>query len=170
MKEFGAYLHTDWIARVWPHCEQFLTDNHNSCKHVVNPPVDSSVDFTNINTLELWPIVMGLKRWYPYFKNSTLVIYTDNTQVKFMLSKGVSSNRLCMSWIREIYWICEIYNIQLDVRYVSTSDNILADALSRVSYENNDSYITAIRASGLCCAHVFNFSVHRCPRSSTISR
>lgn len=162
MKGFGAYLNSDWIAGVWPHCEQLLTKNFNSCVHVVNPPEDPSVDYSNINVLELWPIVLGIKRWYSLFRNSTLLVYTDNTQFKFMLTKGVSCNRLCMAWIRELYWICVIYNIQLDVRYVSTSDNVLADALSCVTYTNNSAYLAAINASNLCCAHTFDFSIHRC--------
>lgn len=167
MKGFGAYLNTDWIAGVWPHCEHFLTNNYNSCVHVATHPNDPTVDYSNINILELWPIVLGIKRWYLLLKDSTLLIYTDNTQVKFMLTKGVSSNKLCMSWIRELYWICVIYNIQLDVRYVSTSDNVLADALSRVTYDNNDAYLSAIKASGLCCADKFDFSVRRCPEITT---
>lgn len=128
---FAACLGEDWIAGVWPHVKTILTDS--SCARVATPPVDPLVDYTNINVLELWPIVVGVKCLFSRLQHSTLCIYTENTQVKFMLTKSASVNKTCMSWLRELYWIC--MDIQLDVHYVSTTDNELADALSRLAYE-----------------------------------
>lgn len=125
------------------------------------------VDYTNINVLELWPIVVGLQRWYPKLRNCTLVIYTDNTQVQYMLTKGVSSNKICMRWLRELYWICVIYNVQPDVRYISTTDNVLADALSRLPYLDNVSYYDVFSSSNLCCTDELCTSHHRSEGSSS---
>lgn len=165
MQGFVAFLGEDWIAGVWPHVETILTDS--SCAHVATPPVDPSVDYTNINVLELWPIVMGIKRLFTLLQHSTLCIYTDNTQVKCMLTKGVSSNKTCMAWLRELYWMCVIYDIQLEAHYVSTTDNELADALSRIACDRNDSYLSIIKDSHLCCANNIDFFVNRYPESSS---
>ena len=66
--------------------------------------------------------------------NKSVLMFTDNTQVMSMLSKGKSSNSACMAWIREIFWICVIYNIKLNPRYVNTKCNLVADTLSRMLY------------------------------------
>lgn len=143
MLGFAAYLRRDWVAGVWPHVKMIQTNA--ICTHVADPPADPLVDYSNINILELWPIVVGIKRWFRLLQHC---IFTDNMQVKFMLTKGVSSNRTCMSWLRELYWI---YDIQLEVHYVSTTDNELADALSRMVSVKNDMYLSVIKNSDLCC-------------------
>ena len=63
---------------------------------------------SNIN--ELWPIVEGLKCWYSEFKGKSMSVFTDNTQVMYMLRKGTSTNATCMSWLGEIILICKIFN------------------------------------------------------------
>ena len=49
-------------------------------------------DPKNINELELWPILVGVKTWLSELKHKSVQIYTDNTQVFHMIRKGVSSN------------------------------------------------------------------------------
>ena len=124
------------------------------CGHITSPPMQDRefVDFKNINVLELWPILVGLKRWSYLLKNKTVTVFTDNTQVMFMLLKGSSINLTCMSWIKEIYWICVFNNIELKPKYVSTTSNLIADTLSRLKYvdEINDS-ILALYNANLCC-------------------
>ena len=55
---------------------------------------------SNINALELWPIVEGLMCWHPEFKGKSVTVFTDNTQVMYMLRKGTSTNATCMEWLR----------------------------------------------------------------------
>lgn len=50
-----------------------------------------------------------------------------------MLIKGVSYNATCRNWLREIFWVCVVYNIHLIPEYISTENNFVADALSRIS-------------------------------------
>ena len=69
----------------------------------------------NINVYELWPVVVGL-------------------QVLAMVNTGRSKNKLCMEWLRELYWTCFIHNIELHASYINTKDNVLADHLSRLPY------------------------------------
>lgn len=68
-----------------------------------------------------------------------------------MLRKGVSSNKTCMSWLRELYWLCVIYDIQLEPMYVNTKDNVLADSLSRMMYASQEDLTDVLLSSGLCC-------------------
>lgn len=149
LRGFGVYLGSDWVAGKWPGVKGALIDS--PCGHIGDPPTFDQVDFSNINVLELWPILVGLKRWFPILSHSTLLLYTDNTQVKHMLCKGVSSNKTCMAWLRELYWLCVIYDIQLDPMYVSTNDNVVADSLSRLMYATSDHLDEALLTSQLCC-------------------
>ena len=57
-------------------------------------------DKANINELELWPIVEGLRCWYPEFSGESVPVFTDNTQV--MNRKGTNTNTTCISLLRKI--------------------------------------------------------------------
>ena len=61
-------------------------------------------------------------------------MFTDNTQVMYMLTNGKSVNTICMGWLRELFWICVIYNIELIPRHINTKCNLVADTLSRLPY------------------------------------
>lgn len=137
------------MAGKWPDVEGSFEDS--PCHHIAAPPSADPVDFSNINILELWPILVGLKRWYPLLSHSTIIIYTDSTLVKYMLRKGVSANKTCMSWLRELYWLCVIYDIHVETEYINTKDNVLADALSRMMYSSHDGLDDNLTLSGLCC-------------------
>ena len=109
MKGFAVYLGRDWAAGFW---KDPPFDIKNDCNHLTPPPSElSSCNSVNINVLELWPIVLGLQRWSKSLSNKSLLLFTDNTQVMHMLINGRSSKKMCMAWIREIFWVCIIHNI-----------------------------------------------------------
>ena len=111
---FKGYMASDWCAGVWD-----LEDNiplTSVCNHVAPPPFAVNLSEESINVLELWPVLVGVKRWSHLLRNRSVVIFTDNTQVLFMLLNGKSSNVICMQWIRELFWICAIFNINIIVR------------------------------------------------------
>ena len=131
---FGAWVGLDWLYGLW------ADDTYHSplpvgCGHLEGPP-RFDIPPKNINVYELWPVVIGIKRWAPYFRNARIHVITDNMQVLAMLNTGRSSNKLCMSWLREIFWTCFINNSDVYASYIRSEDNILADALSRVAYSN----------------------------------
>ena len=124
----------------------------------MSPPGIDIYDKTNINELELWPIVEGLRCWYPEFKDKSVTIFTDNTQVMYMLSKGTCTNTTCMAWLREIFWIKKIFNIHIVAKYVNTKSNLVADTLSRILYLKDDEARKCLQGSMLCCIeHLFTY-------------
>ena len=159
LKGYGVYLGYDWVAGVWDSRDSFpLT---SPCGHVGPVPTQDMYDASNINVLELWPIVIGLKRWCVLLRNKSLLTFTDNTQVMYMLTNGRSTNSTCMSWIRELFWICVIYNIEIIPRYINTNCNLVADTLSRVPYFNsNNELVEKLNGSDLCCLSDL-FASHR---------
>ena len=106
----------------------------SGCGHREDPP-DVSL-CKNINVCELWPLVVGLRRWGQHFANSRLHFITDNMQVLAMINTSRSANRQCMAWLREMFWMCFIWNLEVCASYIKSADNILADALSRLAYPN----------------------------------
>ena len=100
LKDFAIYKGKDWLAGTW---EDEIVLDDTSCGHIVSPPGMDVYGKSNINALELWPIVEGLMCWHPEFKGKSVTVFTDNTQVMYMLRKGTSTNATCMEWLREIF-------------------------------------------------------------------
>lgn len=90
----------------------------------------------NINLLELVPVLMGVRhlkaKWCDQLHNQHIVCYSDNTQVKSCVNKGVSSNHSAMSLLRKLFW--ELVDIKcfITVRHVPGDNNNCADMLSRI--------------------------------------
>ena len=150
LKGFGVYLGSDWVAGTWADSDHIPL--RSCCGHVGFRPVWDRFEPTNINELELLPIVVDLKRWVELFIDKSVYVFTDNTQVMFMLLNWSSINQICKNWLKEIYWLCAIYNITLYPRYVSTKSNLVADTLSRLPYFKSEEEMSLlISNSGLCC-------------------
>ena len=126
LKGFAIYKGEEWLTGDW---ENSLKLDNNSCGHIISSPSCDSNDRTKINELALWPIISGLRVWYPDLKGKSVSIFTDNTQVYHMVRKGTSSNKTCMESLREIFWICKLYNIRLVPYYINTKNNLVADTL-----------------------------------------
>ena len=101
LKGFGVYLGSDWCAGTWhdSDCIPLISP----CNHVACRPFAEEFDRNNINVLELWPILVGIKRWMNLLSDKRVVVFTDNTQVMYMLLNGNSSNLTCVHWIRELF-------------------------------------------------------------------
>ena len=148
---FGAWAGQDWIAGFWNE-ETIPQDFQTGCGHLAPPPVFDKAP-KNINVYELWPVVAGLHRWAPAYKNSRLHVITDNMQVLAMLNTGRSINKTCMTWLRELYWICFVNNIDIFATYIKSSDNVLADALSRAAYPGMVTKCSQLLTdSHMCCS------------------
>ena len=150
-KGFGAWMGLDWLAGCWLEQDLPLAFDFG-CSHKCEPPVFDTAP-KNINVLELWPVVLGIRRWGPFFKNCYLHMVTDNMQVLAMLCTGRSANKMCMSWLREIFWMCFIWNIDITSSYIKSADNHLADALSRLSYGGVPSSCDSLLYNlNMCCS------------------
>ena len=50
-----------------------------------------------------------------------------------MINTGRSRSNCCMAWLRELFWLCFIFDLQLSAENISTHDNIVSDYLSRIT-------------------------------------
>ncbi|SOV06283.1 uncharacterized protein UDID_19507 [Ustilago sp. UG-2017a] len=86
----------------------------------------------NIRFLEALAVLEALRRFSPLWGTPRLVVvHVDNANVEHRLRSGRSRDPLTQRLIREIYSLCFTRNITLRPVCVSTSDNVLADLLSR---------------------------------------
>lgn len=128
---FGGWFGDDWFAGVWsmrdhPQLEEVHEDN-------IELGSSELTQVENINILELWPVICAIRRWGPLVSNRQLLLRSDNLQVVRMIMTGRSRDRVCMNWLRELFWLTFVFNIQIVAFHIKSSDNVFADMLSRLS-------------------------------------
>lgn len=128
---FGAWFGAEWFTGVW------RVADHRRLGPVPLDNIELSPmgleEKASINLLELWPVGCAVRRWGPVLCNRRIHIKSDNQQVVRMIRTGRSRCHKCMSWLRELFWLTFIFNIELMSGYIRSSDNDLADYLSRLS-------------------------------------
>ena len=60
-----------------------------------------------------------------------MTMYQDNQSVCAMLTKLTTKSLQCQPVITEIAWLLAIYNVELDIRYIRSELNVVADMGSR---------------------------------------
>lgn len=81
--------------------------------------------------MELYALTVGIILFAQKFKNQRIVVFCDNQSVVGMINNSSSSCKRCMILIRIITLISLKYNTRYFAKYIKTTDNELADALSR---------------------------------------
>lgn len=145
---FGSICGNDWFCGSWTKPAPI----ENECSHFVNPPVIPEHDIANINVLELYPVLEGLSRWKNLFRGHRVALVIDNLQVFYMIRTGRSVNKTCMLWLREIFWLCALNDIEITSEYIPSSENVIADTLSRLDYQSVSSRINELLdGCDMCC-------------------
>lgn len=128
---FGAVFGDNFFLGTWniPGIDLFSWAHS---PHWAPPPSYESMD-SNINVLEFWPVLWSVVRWGHLWRGHKVVVYTDNNQVLVAINKNCSRNRIVMTWLREIFWSSFVHNFVLSAKRISSTDNIMADCLSRFS-------------------------------------
>ena len=112
---FGAICLDDWFAGSWSEClvSNFCNSYPHSahCSHAGHT-IDPSL-CSNINYLELFPLLIAVCHWGTWQLDKHVVVKTDNTQAMAFINNGTCTNLITMSWLHEIFWIIVQYNFQL---------------------------------------------------------
>ena len=153
LKGYAAYMGADWLAGPWD--PKNFNKLDTDCNHILYPPVNREIDYTNINVLELFPILAAIQVWGPRLRGHLVNIFTDNTQVLHMLRNLSSTNVTCLGFLHELFWLCAEYDIDIDTSYINTKENIIADTLSRIAYRRTSRVVDRLLSnSNLCCLDV----------------
>ena len=130
---FGAVSNDDWFAGSWSVSHeddlnsQLFTSHWCNAGHTIDPSLRS-----NINFLELFPILMAARRWGATWTNKRVCVETDNTQAMAFVNKGSCKNPIALSWLREIFWLSVQHNFHICSRHLPGIKNVHADRLSRL--------------------------------------
>jgi hypothetical protein len=108
----GAYLSMDWFYSNWA----------VDCPSMVG---------CHINVLELFTVVLALRRWGAFLRNCHVRVMSDNMATVAAVNKSTSRSAELMPLIREIFWIGVKYNITLSCVHIPGKFNTLADRISR---------------------------------------
>ena len=80
---------------------------------------------------ELLAVVYALDKFRTYLVGSKVIVYTDHTALKYLLSKHEAKPRL-------IRWILLLQEFDLKIRDKKGVDNSVADHLSRIRFDDKD--------------------------------
>jgi hypothetical protein len=84
-----------------------------------------------INTLEMDAVLVAFQAWSHLWAGSTVYINTDNEAVRFAIQNSSTKGAASVA-LRELFLIASQQDIKLVPAWLSSSDNALADALSRL--------------------------------------
>lgn len=85
--------------------------------------------------IELFPIVVSLEIWGPYFSNKRLMVSTDNKGVAFAINTLSSKSPMVVSYLCHLVFLCLRWNIWLKAKYIPGKSNVIADALDRLQMD-----------------------------------
>lgn len=85
--------------------------------------------------MELYAVTVGIILFAQRFQNKRIVLFCDNQSVVGMLNNASSTCKRCMILIRIITLISVRVNARFFAKYIKTSRNKLADALSRKDWK-----------------------------------
>ena len=85
----------------------------------------------HIHVLEADAVLRAARALAPRWHKKKVPFYIDNSSFQLSFKKGRSKSRELNTVLRELFWISCKYNCVFVPRWISTHDNILADALSR---------------------------------------
>ena len=130
---FGVYFDGLWICGGWD----------SGCVPLVPDDVDIHHNWTieqipedlqrNINYLELYPVLLAARRWCHMWRDTHIILYTDNTSSMSFVNKGTCRSPSAMVWLRELALLAMTFNFHITARHLRGVHNVIADSLSRLS-------------------------------------
>ena len=86
----------------------------------------------HINVKEAMTAILSTYRWAPQLANSKVILLTDNIFTRAMFNKGVCRNKLLMHHMRNLFWLANFYNFDIECHHIAGKDNVYSDAISRM--------------------------------------
>lgn len=150
---FGTIHDSDWRVGAFDHGTDEAIRNQVGHHHATPDPTCAGA---HINVLEMWAAFCAAQTWGHRWRDSTVVMVTDNETVRAALTSGRSKSKGVMYFIRRLFWIAAEHNFDIQSVYVRSADNTICDALSRwEAADSMDRIRAADGARRLCCSHIF---------------
>ena len=85
----------------------------------------------HITHLELQAVYNSVRSFLPWLKNRNVLLREDNMAVVHILTNHTSRSRPLMALLRQLWFLCDVNNIDIRPQYIRSAANVWADALSR---------------------------------------
>ena len=89
----------------------------------------------SIAYLELFALVVGIFTWKEKLSNMRISVFVDNKAARDMINSTVANSKESMKLLRMLTLNNLKYNRRVFAKYVKTSENTCADALSRLDFD-----------------------------------
>ncbi len=89
----------------------------------------------NIVLLELYPILLAFKMFRKKLQNMRVILHTDNQALVHIINNQTSKDPNIMVLVRDLVLTLLQNNTEVTAVYISTKNNYLADALSRLQVD-----------------------------------
>jgi len=97
-------------------------------------PTDLIMANQHINGLEMLAVLKGLVTYKQVFRDKSILVRCDNaTAVHYINDMGGLSSNCCDKIAKDVWSFCLEWNIAIEAAFIAGSDNIRADALSRLN-------------------------------------
>ena len=96
----------------------------------------NSLNFNNYSIvhLEMLNIVVVLKIWTYQWKDKKIQIKCDNIAVVEELLSSRTKNAILGTCARNIWMLSALFNIHIEIEYITGKPNVIADLLSRYKF------------------------------------
>lgn len=85
----------------------------------------------HIGALEMLALVVCVHLWGNYFKHKRIIVLCDNMSVCIAINSGKTRCTVLQSCLREICFVAAVNEFEIKAQYLKSSENRLADHLSR---------------------------------------
>ena len=119
----------------------------------------------NITHLEMLNLLVALRTWGKFWKNSTVEIFCDNMAVVQVVESSKSRDDFLSACIRNIWLLTATWDIDLHIFHIKGKNNTIADALSRIhSHKGIDNSLYELLKYTYIWDHIspsiFNLDLH----------
>ncbi len=125
-------------------CYEMYTDASNSALGVVMVdkwtvyPFQGNAEWlknTSIHYRELLAVCKGVATFGEIFRDSKVKLHVNNQAIVYAINAGTIKCESSMELLRSLYYMLCKFNIEVKAEYISTVDNVEADALSRLDID-----------------------------------
>ena len=94
-------------------------------------PWNGAWEDKGIAAKELLPIILAMAMWGHCWRESQVLVYSDNMSVVNIIAANTSKDKTIMHLLRSLHFICAVYNVNLRATHIQGVKNSAADAISR---------------------------------------